>query len=148
MPVSYASQDVVAVCKFLILRRADGLPSPCDCGFCGLESYRPHLVRTACTKADARPCRASLRAAGRRIRGLTSERASVAARTPSYCFVTRTPVALVVSVNPAVWLVNDPLIEAAVRAVYIAPDAGGCLGLTSTLRAPDRVAVCFTLSVL
>ena len=34
-----------------------------------------------------------------------------------YCFVTRTPFVLVVSVNPAVWLVNDPLIEPAVRAV-------------------------------
>jgi hypothetical protein len=41
---------------------------------------------------------------------------SVAAST-AYCFVTWMLFALVVSVNPAVWLVNDPLIELAVRAV-------------------------------
>jgi hypothetical protein len=34
-----------------------------------------------------------------------------------YCFVTLMLLALVVSVNPAVWLVNDPLIEPAVTAV-------------------------------
>jgi hypothetical protein len=41
---------------------------------------------------------------------------SVAAPT-LHCFVTLMLLALVVSVNPAVWLVNDPLIEPAVRAV-------------------------------
>ena len=52
-------------------------------------------------------------------RGLISEthnRRDRRAPTAQF-FVTRTPVALVVSVNPAVWLVNDPLIEPAVRAV-------------------------------
>src|SRR5579864_2547511 len=45
-----------------------------------------------------------------------------------YCFVTLMLLALLVSVYPAVTLVNDPLIEPAVRAVYIAPDFGGRLG--------------------
>jgi hypothetical protein len=35
----------------------------------------------------------------------------------AYCFVTRMFFAFVVSVNPAVWLVNDPLREPNVRAV-------------------------------
>lgn len=82
-----------------------------------------------------------------RIAPLASFYSLSAART-AYCFVTTMLFALVVSVNPAVWLVNDPLREPAVRAVYFAPDAGGCLGLTSMLRAPDSVAFCFTLSVL
>jgi hypothetical protein len=68
-------------------------------------------------------------------------------RIPVYCFVTWMLFALVVSVNPAVWLVNDPLSEPNVRAVYFAPDAGGCFGLNVTLRAPDSVAFCLTLSV-
>jgi hypothetical protein len=41
---------------------------------------------------------------------------SVTART-AYCFLTTMLFALVVSVNPAVWLVNDPLLEPNVRAV-------------------------------
>jgi hypothetical protein len=55
--------------------------------------------------------------------------------------------ALVVSVNPAVWLVNDPLSEPNVKAVYFAPDCGGCWGLMVTVRAPDSVAFEMTLSV-
>ena len=45
-----------------------------------------------------------------------SEQNSVAAPT-GHCLVTWMLLALVVTVNPAVWLVNDPLIEPAVRAV-------------------------------
>jgi hypothetical protein len=36
--------------------------------------------------------------------------------------------ALVVSVNPAVWLVNDPLNEPVVRAVQVTPDTGDACG--------------------
>lgn len=43
---------------------------------------------------------------------------SVAART-AYCFVTVMLFAVVVSVYPAVLVVNDPLSEPNVRAVYI-----------------------------
>jgi hypothetical protein len=53
----------------------------------------------------------------------------------------------VVTVNPAQCLVNDPLSEPAVRAVEVAPDAGGCLGLTVTLRAPESVAFDWTCIV-
>jgi hypothetical protein len=35
----------------------------------------------------------------------------------AYCFLTTMLFALVVSVNPAVWLVNDPLLEPNARAV-------------------------------
>lgn len=49
-------------------------------------------------------------------------RFSVAAHS-AYCLVTVMLFALVVSVNPDVWLVNDPLTERNVRAVYFAPDA-------------------------
>jgi hypothetical protein len=45
-----------------------------------------------------------------------SQQNSVAAPI-GYCLVTWMLLALVVTVNPAVWLVNDPLIEPAVRAV-------------------------------
>src|SRR6267378_6149128 len=71
---------------------------------------------------------------------------SVAART-AYCFVTTMLFALVVSVNPAVWVVNDPLSEPNVRALYCAPFVGGCLRLTVTFRAPDNVAFEATWSV-
>jgi hypothetical protein len=70
----------------------------------------------------------------------------VAAST-AHCFVTVMLFPLVVSVNPAVCFVNDPLSEPAVTAVYFAPDAGGCLGLNVTLRAPDSVAFEITVSV-
>ena len=76
----------------------------------------------------------------RNVRGLSSD-------STAYCFVTVMLFPLVVSVNPAVCFVNDPLSEPAVTAVYFAPDAGGCLGLNVTLRAPDSVAFEITVSV-
>jgi hypothetical protein len=52
---------------------------------------------------------------------------------------------LVVSVNPAVWLVHDPLIELAVRA--LSRPWPGMLGSSVTFRAPESVAFEFTCSV-
>ena len=68
-------------------------------------------------------------------------------RCAAYCFVTVMLFALVVGAYPAVWLVNDPASEPNVRAVCIAPDFGGRLGLTVTLRAPAGVAFELTWSL-